>query len=439
MNPTRKNTSTFMVVCTHCRGKNQVGHERCSGCGKELTAPRSLDLESDPKQLVGRIVNGKYQVLSILGEGGMGVVYRVRHLILQNKNNFAMKILHPKFSARGNFRSRFLREVEVAMELTHENIIQIRDFGATEQGLLFYTMDFFPGENLSCRIQREGRLPADAALAITRQVLHALAEAHKAGIVHRDLKPDNILVERSAGGVDRVRVLDFGIAKILAGGPEDEDLTGSSVLGTPKYMSPEHASAQAVDGRSDLYSLGCIMYEMLSGKPPFTEGGPRTILLSHLTVPPRPFKELVPPLEAPSPLGPIVFRLLEKEKEKRPASAAEVFQILDGIREAPVEAPARRRRGRVLVVAAAALLAAAGAFFLPVPWLRGPGLKDAEAGAGASAGRPEAAPEVSPEGSPSTGGSGEQAARLHCGVCGASYLPGERVGDMCHGEPLIPD
>ena len=428
------------VVCPRCHEKTEEKAGRCAACGATLDLTSALHLAADPRRLIGRTINGKYKVLSILGEGGMGVVYKVRHLLLQNKNNFALKILHPKFSTLGDVQARFLREVEIAMELTHENIIQIRDFGVTEQNLLFYTMDFFPGESLKTILKRERTLPPARVCIIARQVLLALAEAHQARIVHRDLKPDNVLTERTEEGGDRVRVLDFGIAKILTEDvkPSTEDLTGEGAIGTPRYMSPEQISGEPIDGRCDLYSLGCMLYQMLTGKPPFAEGAPRSILLSHLTVPPRRFKELNPPIQVPPLLEDVVFRLLEKDRRARPSSAEDVLETLDGRRPAPpiTGAPLRRRRvtGRLAVAAVAvAILGAVAWIAVPVSW-REPGPRSAQA-----QGSHEEETDPGPPGSrqPADSSSRDAGKQLRCAVCGAAYLRGEKLGDMCHGEPLV--
>jgi serine/threonine protein kinase len=420
-----------MLICPKCHHPNDTKADRCGGCSAPFDQSAPKNLAEDPTQLIGRIVNGKYEVLSILGEGGMGVVYKVRHLILQNKNTFALKILHPKLCAQPNFHDRFLREVEIAMELTHENIIQIRDFGMTEQNLLFYTMDFFPGESLKRIIERENPVPPQRIVGITRQILLALGEAHKSGIIHRDLKPDNLLIERTHDGTDRVRILDFGIAKILVGDGEAEEknLTQDGVIGTPKYMSPEQASGDGIDGRSDLYALGCIVYEMLTGRVPFDGKSARSTLMSHLTAPPPPLKEVCSRTDVPPHLENLTFRLLAKDREARPASAEEVLALLTGQRPAvaaPAKLSARARPSRTVWIGAAALLAlaSAGAGFLLLPSPRG-GTSSAEA-----ASRTETLPASTPD-------SPVAAKRLRCGVCGVTYTRGQKVGDMCHGEPLV--
>jgi serine/threonine-protein kinase len=436
-----------MDRCVICGKERAPGSDRCQACSAAAAPPARASQPTvvDARQLIGKVINGKYHVLSILGEGGMGVVYKVRHLILQNKSTFALKILHPTLCSQSDFRARFLREVEIAMELTHENIVQIRDFGLTEQGLLFYTMDFFAGESLKAVLARSGPLPAQRVLRILGKVLLALAEAHRVGVVHRDLKPDNILIEPGANGVDEVRILDFGIAKIVSGdGEKDEgSLTRGSVIGTPRYMSPEQASGESIDGRSDLYSLGCIVFEMLTGKAPFDGPTTRSILMAHLTAPLPRLATVRPGLELPGGLEPLVERMLAKDRGARPASAGAILRLLSGKPEAPTgkrpapaqrtpvpPVPAPRRRRWWLAAVAATLIAGGGG--LGWWWLAGAS-RPARAER-VPADRPVDVPAV-PE--PERGGPARGKARLRCEVCGATYTQGQRLGDMCHGVPLI--
>ncbi len=320
-----------MRICTHCGHHNKLDARDCHACQRTLgrIAKDQLgDIAQDPTLLIGKVLNGKYEVLKVLGEGGMGVVYKVRHLILQKKNLFALKILHPRFSTDKGFQDRFLREVEVAMELTHENIVQIRDFGVTEHELLFFTMDYFPGETLKSVIKREGAFSPARACTVVYSVLEALSEAHRCGVVHRDLKPDNILLASTADG-DQVRILDFGIAKILEANAGDaKTLTQGSVIGTPKYMSPEQASGDSVDERSDFYSLGVVLYELLTGKAPFVGRSMRQIVMAHLSTPPPPFAKIRPDLKIPTKIERFAMKLLAKELDKRPSSATECCDLL---------------------------------------------------------------------------------------------------------------
>jgi serine/threonine-protein kinase len=300
-------------------------------------------------------------------------------------------------------------------------------------------MDFFPGEGLKVILERETVLPPGRVIGITKQILLALGEAHKAGIIHRDLKPDNLLIETAADGTDRVRILDFGIAKMLAGEAEGEatDLTQGGVIGTPRYMSPEQATGEKIDGRSDLYAMGCILYEMLAGRPPFNEGTARSILMSHMTVVPKAFRLVRADFSAPPQLERLVLRLLEKEPEKRPPSAEAVIRLLTGeprARGGAGEAPRRagnRLKRLALGGALAALLAALGFYGI---W-REEATPSAQAKEEAAFFPREMPSEGARQGKAAPGNSSPRT--LRCPVCGATYLPGEKVGDMCHGEPLL--
>ena len=404
----------------------------------------------DPRSFIGKVIGGKYEVLAVLGEGGMGVVFKVRHNMLEKRNLFALKILHPRFSGDEHFRQRFLREVEVAMALTHENIVQIREFGVTDDDLLYFTMDFFPGKPLSDAIVEQGRFAPRRVAQLARALLLALAEAHRRGVVHRDLKPENILLSSTPTG-DRVRILDFGIAKVLEGDSQSSSLTGDGIIGTPKYMSPEQASGEPVDGRSDLYSFGVVLYEMLTGHVPFDKGTARSILLAHMTVAPPPFREIAPELRVPPRLEDFVFRLLAKEPKRRPASADACIALLDG--QKPT-APRRFPVGSValFIVIAGAL---AGAFQLgylgPLP----EGLAESIGfGRAAPAGRDaaetrrggaaEPATEASPTGAPEAGDEPPPAPRpapavrrFQCLLCGESFRDAEMPFNRHHGEPMI--
>jgi len=328
-----------MRICSHCGQQNDGAAKVCSSCQRVFPARDGAtlgDLAQDPTALIGRILNGKYEVLEVLGEGGMGVVYKVRHLILKNRNLFALKILHPRFSTDKGFQERFLREVEVAMELTHENIVQIRDFGVTEHELLFFTMDFFAGNTLKAVLRRDGAFSPGRVASVAHSLLAALGEAHRCGVVHRDLKPENILIACEPGG-DQVRILDFGIAKLLEGSAIGTNtLTQGGVIGTPKYMSPEQGSGEKVDARSDLYSLGVVLYEMLVGKAPFNGKTMRQIVLAHLSTPPPPFAKVRPDLKLPPRLERFVMRLLAKEPAKRPSSAIECIDLLHDTGTLPI-------------------------------------------------------------------------------------------------------
>ncbi len=275
---------------------------------------------------IGSVVGGKYKIVEVLGRGGMGIVFKVEHLLLPNKKFFALKLLHSHLSNDEAFRKRFIREVEMAMEFTHEHAIQIRDFGQTEDGSQYFTMDYSTGRRLSDILKSEGALSFSRATNICKQVLASLKNAHAKGIVHRDLKPDNILIEYRFGQ-DYALVLDFGIAKIFTDTGE-EKLTQKTAIGTPFYMSPEQASAEDVDMRTDLYSMGVILYQMITAKLPFT-GSTHDVLLGHI-IKPAPLPRTVrPDLEIPINLENIINKAMAKEKNQRYASAQAFIDALE--------------------------------------------------------------------------------------------------------------
>src|SRR5690606_1408095 len=232
--------------------------------------------------MLGRVVAGRYRVQRKLGEGGMGRVYLAEHVRMGRR--CALKVLNPGLLNSSDAISRFAREAASASRINHRNVASIYDFGETVDGITYLAMEYAEGERLSTLIAREGPFPAERAIAIARQVTDALVTAHELGIVHRDLKPDNIIISRARDGSDLVKVVDFSIAKATHG--VDTQLTRTGfVIGTPRYMSPEQVSGDPVDGRSDIYSLGCIVYEMLVGQPAF-DGPTAELIQRRLTEPP---------------------------------------------------------------------------------------------------------------------------------------------------------
>ncbi|MCZ6794468.1 MAG: serine/threonine-protein kinase [Planctomycetota bacterium] len=456
--------SRATTFCSHCNHRNRQEASSCAACGRRLASGGSLALASDPRNLLGKIINGKYKVLSVLGEGGMGVVYKVQHLILQNRNLFALKILHPRFSGDEHFRNRFMQEVEVVMDLTHENIVQIREFGITEDDFLFFTMDYFEGSPLSQALAEKGRFTVERAVQICRSLLGALAEAHRSGVVHRDLKPDNVLIQTRPRG-DRVCILDFGVAKVLEGDRPGLTQTNGGIIGTPKYMSPEQAAGGEVDGRSDLYALGVLLYELVSGKSPFARETARLTLLAQMNAAPPPFKEVAPKVKIPPLVETFIFRLLEKDPRDRPASASECLAILDGKRGSTRERRARKARRRAMKrrstvrwpFLAAVLALGVGIFWLasnrpdvlrPIPrgFAEGWRALSAEAPAATSGrstddhgatGTPFAGDPRPPR--PSRSSVPPESPRrwlYRCELCGTVYEDKDEVFNRCHGEPM---
>jgi serine/threonine protein kinase len=267
--------------CPHCNAENPVGARLCRQCGNEFEQP-------DP--LIGQEVMGRYKVINLIGEGGMGRVYRAEQRVGTTTRKVAVKTLRPQLSADKQLARRFFREAETIVRLTHPNTIQFFDFGELPDSTLVIIMEFIEGRSLAQELGH-GPLSAERADRIFAQVCGALAEAHGLGIVHRDLKPDNILLTERGGQRDFVKVLDFGIAKISAAGGEDDKSTKLTqqgmMVGTPPYMSPEQFGAESIDARSDIYSLGVIAFEMLTGKLPFMAKTPWEWASKHLTAEPE--------------------------------------------------------------------------------------------------------------------------------------------------------
>ncbi|MBI5477305.1 MAG: serine/threonine protein kinase [Deltaproteobacteria bacterium] len=280
--------------------------------------------------LVGRTVAGRYRIEARLGAGAMGAVYRAEQVML--KKTVALKLLATDDDQ--DARERFLQEARIAATLKHPGIAEVYDFGVTEEGVLFYAMEYLQGTDLEHRLASRGPLPAEEAISIARDVAQALAVAHAAGVVHRDLKPANIfLVPQKVGG-EAVKVVDFGISKIVAEGPAGSasrlTLPGFS-CGTPVYMSPEQAAGQAVDARCDIYALGIVLYEMLCGRPPFDAPEAVRTLNMHLSEPPPAFASQCPGLQVPPELEAVVMRALAKKKEARFASMSDFDAALAAV------------------------------------------------------------------------------------------------------------
>jgi serine/threonine-protein kinase len=281
---------------------------------------------------------GAYRVIERLGDGGMGMVYIAEHALIGKR--VAVKVLRGEYGATPQLVERFFNEARVTSSIRHPGIVEVFDFGYTETAQPYIVMELLEGRSLATRLAGGQKLPIAEALSIARGIASALAAAHARGVVHRDLKPDNVfLVPDPDGGDGRVKLLDFGIAK-LGGDPSGARTRTGLILGTPQYMSPEQCrGASACDHRSDLYSLGCVLFEMIAGRPPFV-GDFAELLAGHLNAPP-------PTLAAPPEIRALVSRLLAKDPTQRPRSAALLGAELERVtldeRTRPVSPPRRRR------------------------------------------------------------------------------------------------
>jgi serine/threonine protein kinase len=276
-----------------------------------------------PDFRIGLTIDGKYRLDSRIGEGGMATVYRATRLLIGDL--VAVKILHSEQLRDAQAPERFRREAQAAARLKHPNAVTVYDFGVSDVGLVYLVMELVEGQSLRRLVKEQGPLLPSAASEILSQVCGALAEAHAQGIVHRDVKPDNIIVAPSSSGL-RVKVLDFGIARLRDTASLGNLTQTGSVLGTPHYMSPEQCLGEELDGRSDIYSLGIVLYEMLAGVVPFNSPTSMAVVVQHVNAAPAPLRilnvSISPAVEA------VVMHALEKRREARPQSAMALAEEL---------------------------------------------------------------------------------------------------------------
>jgi eukaryotic-like serine/threonine-protein kinase len=296
--------------CPTCGSRFSPDGRFCPFDGTPLVPESGADPSQDP--LVGRVLDGRYEVLSVLGEGGMGTVYEVRHRMLGKR--FALKALRRELALDQDIAARFIQEARTAAAISHPGLVEITDFGQLDSGQVYFVMELLSGCSLAALLRRGGPMPATRALSIVRQLVGALKAAHEASIVHRDLKPDNIHVASDDAGNDVVKIVDFGLAKVIG----SSRLTRAGmVFGTPHYMSPEQAAGEAVDHRADIYSLGIVMYEMFTGKVPFEADSYMGVLTKHMYMAPAPPSELSPELKSVGALEEVILRCLQKRPAAR--------------------------------------------------------------------------------------------------------------------------
>lgn len=295
-----------------------------SGPPEDPEKPAESMTSDEADALVGRTLDTRYTLRARLGQGGMGAVYLADQHSMDRP--VAVKVIAPALAGDARVAARFLREARLAGRITHPRVVAVYDFGRTAEGLLYLVMEWVAGQSLA-ELLRQGPLPQDRALELAGQIAEALQAAHTLGIVHRDLKPGNVMVLPDGG----VKVVDFGLARSLAG--EDESVTRSgTMVGTPAYMPPEVALGQSTDARGDLYALGTVLYELLAGHPPF-RGTALAVAMHHAYQPPPPLPSTVPPVVAR-----LVEQLMEKTPAQRPESAAVVSARLAALRSQVTEA-----------------------------------------------------------------------------------------------------
>ncbi len=282
--------------------------------------------------LLGQVLDGRYRLESMIGSGGMGTVYRATHVTIGK--TLAVKVLAEEFAGDDTFRKRFLREAQAVSQISHHNVVEVSDFGVTPTGSLYLVMEFLEGESLSDLLDREGGLGWTRAKPVILQVCRALQSAHEKGILHRDVKPENCMRISRPDNQNFVKVLDFGLAKMLMAEPGiDVSLSakGGGIMGTPEYMSPERIRGLDLDARSDVYALGVLAYELVTGCVPYSGDHYTKVLDQQLNAEPVPPRKVSPNLDISRGVEGVILRALEKSREARFSSAGEMADALERV------------------------------------------------------------------------------------------------------------
>jgi serine/threonine-protein kinase len=313
-------------VCPACNSRYEAEVAFCSRDGTPLVH----DPNAGKSDLVGQVIADRYRVMRLIGEGGMGQVYEAQHVNINRR--FALKLLRPEIVSNPEAVARFRQEAWSASSIGHDNIIEIDDFATLPNGSVYLAMEYLHGRALSERMRAEPRMQLDESLAILLQVCSGLSAAHEKGIVHRDMKPENVYLAEKHGRVV-AKILDFGIAKV-SGAEGSQSLTRTgTIFGTPHYMSPEQALGRPLDHRSDIYSVGVIMYEAFTGRVPFEAESFMGILTKHITAQPSPPRELAPERDIPPEIEAVILKAMEKEASARQQSMGELLAELTAIAE----------------------------------------------------------------------------------------------------------
>src|SRR5881392_2920998 len=316
------------ITCLRCKEPIDSANEQCPHCGEKVTLFQ--------RTYAARLIDGKYQILDRLGVGGMGEIFKVRHIHLNELR--VIKIMRPNVAADDQGLQRFLQEARTSTMIKHKNLAMLYDFAQLEDGSYYMVWEFIDGTNIQKWIAQNGPIPARLTVEIAIQALNGLEHLHSMGLIHRDISPENIMLSQDHHGKLLVKVIDFGIAKQLQESSESgHGLTQTGMfLGKLKYASPEQAGflkeGEHLDARSDLYSFGIVMYEMLAGRAPFSATNPHGYILKHVTEKPVPIAQLNPEVSVPPQLESIVLKSLEKNRDDRFATAGDFVTALEAIR-----------------------------------------------------------------------------------------------------------
>lgn len=315
------------INCLRCKQTIDASYEQCPHCSERITQFQ--------RTYSSRLLDGKYQIIDRLGVGGMGEIFKVRHIHLNELR--VIKIMRPNVAQDDQGLQRFLQEARTSTMIKHKNLAMLYDFAQLEDGSYYMVWEFIDGTNIQKWIAQTGALPPRLTVEIAIQALTGLDHLHSMGLIHRDISPENIMLSQDHHGKLLVKVIDFGIAKQLAEGEGGQGLTQTGMfLGKLKYASPEQAGflkeGEHLDPRSDLYSFGIVMYEMLAGRAPFQATNPHGYILKHVTEKPAPIGQLNPQAKVPPQLESIIMQSLEKNRDARYATAADFASALEAIR-----------------------------------------------------------------------------------------------------------
>jgi serine/threonine-protein kinase len=319
-------------VCPHCAKVIDSEPNFCPACGNDLRGltPTANTLSG---HLTGTLIDGRYKIHEKLGEGGMGAVYKVEHVRMGKM--LALKILRPDSALDKGLKARFMQEARVVAKLSHANTVQVFDSGELQDGGLYIAMEYLPGRDLAWHLRARGPLSEEKAVSVAIQVLSSLEEAHSLGIIHRDLKPANIMLVRRKGSDDQVKLLDFGIAKLMEaeGRKTITGVTGiQEFIGTPAYMSPEQGKGDAIDARTDLYSLGAVLFELVTGRTVFVGRSPMEVVTLHMTtVAPR-VTDITPDRPVSAGFETVLRKALCKDPDERFRNAETMRTALEKVR-----------------------------------------------------------------------------------------------------------